>query len=48
MNALLGTEYMVSIEELKQFKTGYNVQLSDKVTFVKYYEDAIKCVLGLT
>jgi hypothetical protein len=46
MNAFrgIGTEYMVSIEELKQFKTGYNVQLSDKVTFVKYFEDAIKIV----
>lgn len=36
------TETMVSVDELRLFKIGEKVNLSVKVFFVKYYEDAHK------
>jgi hypothetical protein len=36
------TEYMVSSDELKEFQVGYAVRVSEKVTFVKYFEDKVK------
>jgi hypothetical protein len=39
MRFSVGTEYMVSSDELKNLKVGYVFRLSDKVTFVKYFED---------
>jgi hypothetical protein len=38
----IGTEYMVSSDELKEFQVGYAVRVSEKVTFVKYFEDKVK------
>lgn len=44
MNVLRGvsTEFMVTIEELKEFKIGQLIKLSSKVSFVKYYEDHLE------